>query len=139
MYLHTVTGGLAAGAIAGIVIGAVVFALLPLIMIPMIFYYMRLLAKNQKSVNVVCKSNRTTVGDLQTDHHQVEKPQSYAQPLDATTPKDSTHSDNQSNTVLQTSDRQRFLKTEVRRIFARDCTFVFFKTVVDKAITILQL
>ena len=117
MYLHTVTGGLAAGAIAGIVIGAVVFALLPLIMIPMIFYYMHLRAKNQKSVNVVCKNNCTTVGDLQTDHHQVEKSQSYAQPLDATTPKDSTHSDNQSNTVLQTSDRQRFLKRGVRRIF----------------------
>ena len=135
MYLHTVTGGLAAGAIAGIVIGAVVFALLPLIMIPMIFYYMHLRAKNQKSVNVVCKNNCTTVGDLQTDHHQVEKSQSYAQPLDATTPKDSTHSDNQSNTVLQTSDRRRFLKRQVCTSLQGTVPLYFVDIVVDKTIT----
>ena len=132
MYLHTVTGGLTAGAIAGIVIGAVVFALLPLMMIPMIFHYMRLRAKNQKSVNVVCKNNCTTVGDLQTDHHQVEK---YAQPLDATTPKDSTHSDNQSNTVLQTSDRQRFLKRKVCTSLQGTVPLYFVDIVVDKTIT----
>ena len=54
-----------------------------------------------------------------------QRSQSYAQPLDVTTPKDSTHSDNQNNTVSQQSDRRRFSKRGVRRIFARDCTFVF--------------
>ena len=107
MYLHTVTGGLAAGAVTGIVIAAVVLALLHLIMFPVIVYYMHLRAKNQKS--------KYGFGDLQADYHQLKK--SHAQTLDATIPKDSTHSDNQSNTVSQESDRQRFLKRGVRRIF----------------------
>ena len=116
MYLHTATGGLAdqPGAIAGIVIAAVVFALLNLIVIVVIVYYMRLRAKNQKSTH--------SVGDLQTECHQLERSQSNAQPSDA---KDSTHVDNHSNTVSQNSGRRRFLKRGVCRIFARDCTFSF--------------
>ena len=115
MYLHTATGGLAdqPGAIAGIVIATVVFALL-VIVIVVIVYYMRLRAKNQKSTH--------SVGDLQTECHQLERSQSNAQPSDA---KDSTHVDNQSNTVSQNSGRRRFLKRGVCRIFARDCTFSF--------------
>ena len=116
MYLHTATGGLTAGAIAGIVIAAVVFALLNLIVIVVIVYYMRSRSKNQKSTR--------GVGDLQTECHQLERSQSCAQPSDA---KDSTHSDNQSNTVSQDSGRRRFLNRGVRRNFARDCcTFEFF-------------
>ena len=115
MYLHTATGGLGAGAIAGIVIGAVVFGLLNLVVIVVIVYYMRSRSKNQKSTR--------GVGDLQTECHQLERSQSYAQPSDA---KDSTHSDNQRNTASQDSGRRRFLNRGVRRIFARDCTFVFF-------------
>ena len=130
MYLHTATrgltatGGLGAGAIAGIVIAAVVFALLNLIVIVVIVYYMRLRAKKQKST-----------GDLQAEYDRLETSQSYTQTSDAITTKDSTHLDNQSNTVSQDSGRRRFLNRGVRRIFARGCTFVFFKTVVDKMIT----
>ena len=117
--LYDVTGGLAAGAMAGIFIGAVIFALLLLMIIAVIIWHKCSHAKNKKSTNVLHAYNPTTVGDLQTDHHQVERSQSYAQPLDAITPKDSTPSDNQSNTVLQASDRQQFLKREVCRIFVR--------------------
>ena len=120
MYLHTATGGLTAGTIAGVVIATVVFALLYLVVIAVIVYYMRLRSKNQKSTH--------GVGDLQTEYQQLERSQSYAQTSDT---KDSTHPDNQSNTVSQNSDRRRFLNRGVRRIFARDCTLVFFKTVVD--------
>ena len=76
-------------------------------MFPVIVYYMHLRAKNQKS--------KYGFGDLQADYHQLKK--SHAQTLDATIPKDSTHSDNQSNTVSQESDRRRFFKRGVRRIF----------------------
>ena len=124
MYLHT--GGLTAGDITGIVIGAVIFVILHLILIAVIVYYKRLRTKNQKSTNIVCENNNTSDGDRQAEYHQLERSQSYAQPLDAVTPKDSTHSDNQSNTVSEQSDRQRFLKRGVRRIFARDCTACFF-------------
>ena len=117
--LYAATGGLAAGAIAGIFIGAVIFALLLLMIIAVIIWHKCSHAKNKKSTNVLHAYNPTTVGDLQTDHHQVERSQSYAQPLDAITPKDSTHSDNQSNTVSQESDRRWFLKREVCRIFVR--------------------
>ena len=103
-------------------------------MIAVIVYCMRSRSKNQKSTFIVCENNHTSVGDLQTEYHQLERSQSYAQTLDA---KDSTHPDNQSNTVSQESDRRRFLKRGVRRIFARDRTFVFFEAVVDKTITIL--
>ena len=120
MYLHTATGGLTAGAIAGIVIGAVVFALLNLIVIVVIVYYMRSHSKNQKSTR--------GVGDLQAECHQLERSQSYPQPSD---------SDNQSNTVSQDSGRRRFLNRGVRRNFARDCTFEFFRICCDKTITIL--
>ena len=135
MYLHT--GGLADGATAGIVIGAVIFVILHLILIGVIVYYIRLRSKNQKSTNIVCENNNTSDGDRQAEYHQLERSHSYAQPLDAVAPKDSTHSDNQSNTVSQENDRRRFLKRGVRRIFARGCTIFFFKTVVDKTITIL--
>ena len=111
--LYDVTGGLADGAIAGIIIGAVVFALLLLMIMAVIIWHKRSHAKNKKSTNIPHAYNHTTVGDLQAECHQAERSQSYAQPLDAITPKDSTHSDNQSNTVLQTSDRRRFLKREV--------------------------
>ena len=116
--LYDVTGGLAAGAMAGIIVVAVVFALLLLIMIGVIIWHKRSHAENEKSTNILHENN-TTVGDLQAECHQAERPQSYAQPLDAITPKDSTHSDNQSNTVLQASDRRRFSKREVCRIFVR--------------------
>ena len=106
-------------------------------MIAVIVYYIRLRAKKRKSTVIVCENNHTSVGDLQAEYHQAERSQSYAQPFDVIRPKDSTHLDNQSNTVSQESDRRRFLKRGVRRIFARDCTFSFFKTVVDKMITIL--
>ena len=135
MYLHT--GGLADGATAGIVIGAVIFVILHLILIGVIVYYIRLRSKNQKSTNIVCENNNTSDGDRQAEYHQLERSHSYAQPLDAVAPKDSTHSDNQSNTVSQENDRRRFLKRGVRRIFTRGCTIFFFKTVVDKTITIL--
>ena len=111
--LDAATGGLAAGAIAGIVIVAVVFALLLLMIIAVIIWHKRSHAKNKKSTNILHENNPTTVGDLQAECHQAERPQSYAQSLDTMTPKDSTHSDNQSNTVSQTSDRRRFLKREV--------------------------
>ena len=87
---------------------------------------MRSRAKNQKSTH--------GIGDLQTKYHQVKRSQPYAQTSDA---KDSTHLDDQSNTVMQNSGRRRFLNRGVRRIFARDCTFVFFKTIADKTIMIL--
>ena len=135
MYLHTATGGLAAGAIGGIVIAAVVFALLHLIVIAVIVYYMYLRAKKQKSTFIVYENNHTNDGDLQTEYHQLERSQSYAQPFDAIRPKDSTHLDNQSNSVSQNSDRRRFLKRGVCRILARDCTCIF-NTIVDKIITI---
>ena len=106
-------------------------------MIGVIVFYICLHAKNKKSTFIVCANNHTSVGDLQTEYRQVERSPSYAQPSDAIRPKDSTHLENQSNTVSQNSDRRRFLKREVRRIFARECTFEFFKTVVDKTITIL--
>ena len=70
MYLRTATGGLAAGAIAGIVIAAVVFALLNLIVIAVIVYYMRSRAKNQKSTR--------GVGDQNSEYHQVKRSQLYA-------------------------------------------------------------
>ena len=66
MYLHTATGGLAAGAIAGIVIAAVVFVLLHL-MIFVIVYYMRSRSKNQKSTR--------GVGDQNSEYHQVKRSQ----------------------------------------------------------------
>ena len=134
--LDTVTGGLAAGAIAGIVIGAVVFVILHLILIAVIVYYIYLRSKKWKSTFIVCENNHTNDGDLQAEYRQLERSQSYAQPFDAERPKDSTHSDNQSNAVSQNSDRRRFLKRGVRRIFERDSTFVYFNAVVDKAITI---
>ena len=121
MYLHTVTGGLAAGDITGIVIAAVVFVILHLILIGVIVYYIRLRSKNQKSTNIVHENNNTSDGDWQAEYHQVERSQSYAQPLDAITPKDSI----QSNTVSQENDRRRFLKRGVRRVFARDCAICF--------------
>ena len=109
-------------------------------MIGVIVYYKHLHSKNQNFANVVSKNNNTSDGDQQAEYYQLERPQSYAQPLDAIRPKDSTHSDNQSNTVSQESGRWRFLKREVRRIFARDCIFVFLETVAaDKMITILQV
>ena len=111
--LYDVTGGLAAGAMAGIIVVAVVFALLLLMIMAVIIWHKHSHAKNKKSTNILHENNRTTVGDLQAECHQAERSQSYAQPLDAITPKGSTHSDNQSNTVLQTSDRRRFLKREV--------------------------
>ena len=92
--------------------------------------------ENQKSTNIVCENNHTNDGDLQAEYRQLERSQSYAQPFDAVRPKDSTHSDNQSNAVSQNSDRRQFLKRGVRRILERDCTFVFFNTIVDKMITI---
>ena len=116
--LYDVTGGLAAGAMAGIIVVAVVFALLLLMVTAVIIWHKRSHAKNEKSTNILHENN-TTVGDLQAECHQAERPQSYAQPLDAITPKDSTHSDNQSNTVLQASYRRRFSKREVCRIFVR--------------------
>ena len=121
--LDTVTGGLAAGPIAGIVIGAVVFVILHLILIAVIVYYIYLRSKKWKSTFIVCENNHTNDGDLQAEYRQLERSQSYAQPFDAERPKDSTHSDNQSNAVSQNSDRRRFLKREVRRILERDCTF----------------
>ena len=116
--LYDVTGGLAAGAMAGIVIGAVVFALLLLMIIGVIIWHKRSHGKNKKSTNILHENNHTTVGDLQqAEYHQAERPQSYAQSLDAIRLKDLTHSDNQSNTVSQESDRRWFLKREVCRIF----------------------
>ena len=70
MYLHTATGGLPAGAIAGIVIGAVVFALLHLVVIVVIVYYMRSRSKNQKSTH--------GVRDQKSEYQQVKRSQSYA-------------------------------------------------------------
>ena len=109
-------------------------------MIALIVYYKRLHSKNQNFANVVHENNNTSVEDRQAEYYELERPQSYAQPLDAIIQKDSTHPDNQSNTVSQESGRRRFLKREVCRIFARDCTFVFVDTVAaDKTITILQV
>ena len=131
IYLHTATGGLAAGAIGGIVIAAVVFALLNLIVIAVIVYCVRSRSKNQKSTH--------GVGDLQAEYHQLERSQSHAQPSNAISTKDSTHPDNQSNTVPQKSDRWRFLNRGVRRIFARDCIPMnFWESVDEKTITILR-
>ena len=110
--LDTVTGG----AIAGIVIAAVVFVLLHLIIF-VIVYYIRLRSKNQKSTFIVSANNPTCVRDLQAEHHQVERSQSCAQPLDTIRPRDSTHPGNQSNTVSQESDRRRFLNRGVRRLY----------------------
>lgn len=103
-------------------IAAVVFVLL-LIVIVVIVYCMRSRSKNQKSTH--------GVGDLQAEYQQVERSKLCAQPFDAIRPRDSTHPDNQSSTVSQGSDRQRFLNRGVRRNFARDRTFSFLKTVVD--------
>ena len=122
--LDTVTGG----AIAGIVIAAVVFVLLHLVLIAVIVYYICLRSKKWKSTNIVCENNHTNDEDLQAEYHQLERSQSYAQPFDAIRPKDSTHSDNQSNAVSQNSDRRRFLKRGVRRILERDCIFFYFST-----------
>ena len=133
--LDAATGGLAAGAIAGIVIVAVVFALLPLMIIAVIIRHKRSHAKNESSMNILHENNHTTVGDLQAECHQAERSQSYAQPLDTMTPKDSTHSDNQSNTVSQTSDRRRFLKREVCTSLQGTVPFVFVDIVVEKTIT----
>ena len=124
LIMHATTGGLAAGAIGGIVIRAVVFALLNLILIAVIVYYICLRPKNQKSTYIVRENNYTSVGDLQT--------QSYAQPFDAIRPKDSTHLDNQRNAASQDSGRQRFINRGVHNIFARYCTFVFSNTVLSK-------
>ena len=158
--LYAATGGLAAGAIAGIVIGAVVFALLLLMIIAVIIWHKRSHAKNKRSTNILhaynhtsvgdlqaeCHQeerstniphayNHTSVGDLQAECHQVERSQSYAQSLNAMTPKDSTHSDNQSNTVFQTSDRQRFLKRQVCTSLQGTVPLYFVDIVVDKTIT----
>ena len=121
-YLNLDTGGLADGAIAGIVIGPVVFVILHLILIGVIVYYIRLRAKTQKSTNIVHENNNTSDGDRQAEYHQLERSHSYAQPFDAIRPKDSI----QSNTVSQENDRRRFLKRGVRRVFARDCAICFF-------------
>ena len=133
--LYAATGGLAAGAIAGIFIGAVVFALLLLMISAVIIWHKRSHAKNKKSTNILHAYNHTTVGDLHAECHQVERSQSYAQPLDAITPKDSTHSDNESNTVLQASDRQRFLKRQVCTSLQGTVPLYFVNIVVDKTIT----
>ena len=105
------TGGLAnqPGAIAGIAIAAVVFVLLNLIMFAVITCYVHSRSKNGRSTHIVYEN--ISDGDLQTEYHQVERPQSYVQPCD---PKDSTHPDNQSITMSQESGRQRFLKRKVR-------------------------
>ena len=81
--LDAATGGLAAGAIAGIVIVAVVFALLLLMIIAVIIWHKRSHAKNESSMNILHENNHTTVGDLQAECHQAERSQSYAQSLDA--------------------------------------------------------
>ena len=84
--LYAATVGLAAGAIAGSVIGAVAFALLLLMIIAVIIWHKRSHAKNEKSMNILHENNHTTVGDLQAECHQAERPQSYAQSLDAVRP-----------------------------------------------------
>ena len=128
MPADTVTGGLAdqPGAIAGIVIAAVVFALLNLITFAVIFHYVHSQSKKGKSTSIVYQNNYTNDGDLQTEYHQLERSHSYEQPID---PKDSTHPNNQSMTMSQGSDRQRFLKRAVRRPFVQ---------LKDSIITILQ-
>ena len=133
--LYAAIGGLAAGAIAGIFIGAVVFALLLLMIFAVIIWHKRSHAKNKKSTNIPHAYNHTTVGDLQAECHQAERSQSYAQSLNAMTLKDSTHSDNQSNTVLQTSDRRRFLKRQVCTSLQGTVPLYFVDIVVDKTIT----
>lgn len=90
------------------------FALLNLITFAVIVRYVHSHFKKGKSTYIVYQNNHTSDGDLQTEYHQLERPQSYAQPFD---PKDSTHPDNQSMTMSQGSDRQRFLKRAVRRPF----------------------
>ena len=100
-----------------------------------IIWHKRSHAKNKKSTNILLAYNHTTVGDLQAECHQAERSQSYAQSLNAMTPKDSTHSDNQSNTVLQTSDRRRFLKREVCTSLQGTVPLYFVDIVVDKTIT----
>ena len=102
------------GAIAGIAIAAVVFALLSLIIFAVIVYYVHSRSKHGRSTHIVYENNHLSDGDLQTEYHQVERPQSYALPFD---PKDSTHPDNQSITMSQENDRQWFLKRTVRRPF----------------------
>ena len=86
-------------------------------MIFVIVYYVRLRAKNQKSTFIVTANNPTCVRDLQAEHHQVERSQSCAQPLDTIRSRDSTHPGSQSNTVSQESDRRRFLNRGVRRLY----------------------
>ena len=84
--LYDVTGGLADGAMAGIVIAAVVFALLLLMIIAVIIWHKRSHAKNENYMNILHENNHTTVGDLQAECHQAERSQSYAQSLDAVRP-----------------------------------------------------
>ena len=102
------------GAIAGIAVAAVVFALLSLIIFAVIVYYVHSRSKHGRPTHIVYENNHLSDGDLQTEYHQVERPQSYALPFD---PKDSTHPDNQSITMSQENDRQQFLKRTVRRAF----------------------
>ena len=117
--------------IAAVVLVVFVLPVIVIVVIVVIVYYTRLRSKNQKSTLKVCENNRTGVGDLQAEYQQVERSQSCAQPFDAIRPRDL------SSTVSQESDRRRFLNRGVRRNFARDRTFSFLKTVVDKTITIL--
>ena len=107
------------GFIAGIAIAAVVFVLLNLIMFAAIACYIHSRSKNGRSTHTVYENHYSSDGDLQTEYHQVERPQSYELPFD---PKHSTHPGNQSITMSQESDRQQFLKRTVRRPF-----FKFFK------------
>ena len=107
------------GFIAGIAIAAVVFVLLNLIMFAAIACYIHSRSKNGRSTHTVYENHYSSDGDLQTEYHQVERPQSYELPFD---PKHSTHPGNQSITMSQESDRQQFLKRTVRRPFLK-----FFK------------
>ena len=119
------TGGLAnqPGFIAGIAIAAVVFALLNLIMFAAIACYIHSHSKNGRSTHIVYENHYSSDGDLQTEYHQVERPQSYELPFD---PKDSTHPDNQSITMSQESDRQHFLRM-VRRPFLNEITITILQ------------
>lgn len=76
--------------IAAIAIVAVVFIFLNLIIIAVIIWYVRSHSKKQKSTNRVGENNHTSNGDLQTGYQQVKRPQSYIQPFDTVSPKDST-------------------------------------------------
>ena len=102
------------GFIAGIAIAAAVFVLLNLITFAAIACYVHSRSKNGRSTHIVYENHYSSDGNLQTEYHQVERPQSYELPFD---PKDSTHPDNQSDTMSQESDRQQFLKRKVRRPF----------------------